>query len=186
MADINNIYLGDLLKDNDMITNDDNGVYRISFSSFGDDPTKYESIAIDGIEIPAIKDLSPKLEPVSFEMAQLPESLVLDDIKESFSIDFPTLGQAVKVDPISIRQELSLNLPSELSGGMKQRVSLARAFLRRTPILLLDEPTKELDSQNATLVLEEIKKQGQERLVILVSHNLDDVDALSAVKIPIK
>ena len=82
-------------------------------------------------------------------------------------------------------KDLSL-LPSELSGGMKQRVSLARAFLRRTPILLLDEPTKELDSQNATLVLEEIKKQGQERLVILVSHNLDDVDALSAVKIPIK
>ena len=116
LADINNIYLGDLLKDNDMITNDDNGVYRISFSSFGDDPTKYESIAIDGIEIPAIKDLSPKLDPVSFEMAQLPESLVLDDIKEGFSIDFPTLGQAVKVDPISIRQELSLNLPSGLSG----------------------------------------------------------------------
>ena len=82
-------------------------------------------------------------------------------------------------------KDMSL-LPSELSGGMKQRVSLARAFLRRTPILLLDEPTKELDSQNATLVLEEIKKQGQERLVILVSHNLDDVDALSAVKIPIK
>lgn len=82
-------------------------------------------------------------------------------------------------------KDMSL-LPSELSGGMKQRVSLARAFLRRTPILLLDEPTKELDNQNAALVLEEIKKQGQERLVILVSHNLDDVDALSAVKIPIK
>lgn len=82
-------------------------------------------------------------------------------------------------------KDMSL-LPSELSGGMKQRVSLARAFLRRTPILLLDEPTKELDSQNATLVLKEIIKQGQERLVILVSHNIDDVDALSAVKIPIK
>ncbi len=84
-------------------------------------------------------------------------------------------------------KEADMNLlPIELSGGMKQRVSLARAFLRKSPILLLDEPTKELDAQNATDVIEEIKRQGESRLVIMVSHSEDDINELNAVKITIK
>lgn len=70
--------------------------------------------------------------------------------------------------------------PRELSGGMKQRVSLARAFLRKAPILLLDEPTKELDVENASKVLEIIKNEAEKRLVILVSHNRSDAEKLSA------
>lgn len=76
-------------------------------------------------------------------------------------------------------------LPNELSGGMKQRVSLARAFLLSSEILLLDEPTKELDRENAEAVLDIIQEAGRERLVILVSHNEDDINKLSAVRIPI-
>ncbi len=70
--------------------------------------------------------------------------------------------------------------PCELSGGMKQRVSLARAFLKDSGILLLDEPTKELDEENISLVLNEIKRQSQHRLVIIVTHRLDDISMLGA------
>ncbi len=71
-------------------------------------------------------------------------------------------------------------LPHELSGGMKQRISLARAFLREADILLLDEPTKELDKENIALVIEEIKRQAKSRLVIMVTHRKEDIELLDA------
>jgi len=114
LADISTVYLRDLLKGNDVITNDDEGVFKISFSSFGDDPSKFESIAIDGVEIPAIKDLSPVLEPVRFDMAQLPESISLSDIHQIYSFEFPEIGDVVKVEPIQIKQRLELNLPDQI------------------------------------------------------------------------
>ena len=73
--------------------------------------------------------------------------------------------------------------PGELSGGMKQRISIARAILKESEILLLDEPTKELDKANAEAVLRMIKDEASRRLVIFVSHNEEDILALNAVRI---
>ena len=75
--------------------------------------------------------------------------------------------------------------PSEMSGGMKQRVSLARAFLKESNILLLDEPTKELDKINVKNVLNEIISQAKNRIVIVVTHSDDDINELNSVKINI-
>ena len=63
---------------------------------------------------------------------------------------------------------------------MRQRVSLARAFLKTAPILLIDEPTKELDSANCNRVLDLISKESEHRLVIMVSHNEDELRSLNA------
>lgn len=60
--------------------------------------------------------------------------------------------------------------PRELSGGMKQRVSLARAFLHSAEVLILDEPTKELDFELIKVVYEIMKEQSKARLVIFTSH----------------
>lgn len=74
-------------------------------------------------------------------------------------------------------------VPSELSGGMKQRVSLARAILKEVPILLLDEPTKELDQTLRNTVYDIIAEQSQRKLVIIVTHHGEDIDRLGATKI---
>ena len=79
-------------------------------------------------------------------------------------------------------EELSLR-PEALSGGMKQRVSLARAIMRKKPILLLDEPTKELNEELAAQVLEMLVELSKSRLVIFVTHKESDVTQSAAVKI---
>ena len=61
-------------------------------------------------------------------------------------------------------------LGDRLSAGEKQRIGLARALLRRAPILLLDEPTSNLDSLNEAAILRVLREQHGERTVVVVSH----------------
>ncbi len=61
-------------------------------------------------------------------------------------------------------------LGSTLSGGEKQRIGLARAFLHDAPFMLLDEPTSNLDSLNEAVILKSLKEEAKEKTVLLVSH----------------
>ena len=61
-------------------------------------------------------------------------------------------------------------LGDTLSGGEKQRLGLARAFLHDAPLMLLDEPTSNLDSLNEAVILRALKREKDRRAIVLVSH----------------
>lgn len=60
-----------------------------------------------------------------------------------------------------------------LSGGQRQRLAIARAAVRRAPILVLDEPTAGLDAPNEVAVMEALGRLATDRTVILVTHDLE-------------
>jgi ATP-binding cassette subfamily B protein len=59
-----------------------------------------------------------------------------------------------------------------LSGGQRQRIAIARAALRRAPILILDEPTTGLDEENVQAVLEALERLAQGRTTLVIAHDL--------------
>ena len=59
-----------------------------------------------------------------------------------------------------------------LSGGQRQRIAIARAAIRRTPILILDEPTTGLDRENEQAVIEALQRLARKRTTFLVTHDL--------------
>lgn len=61
-------------------------------------------------------------------------------------------------------------LGDSLSGGERQRLGLARAFLHDAPLMLLDEPTSNLDSLNEAVILKSLAEECSEKTVVLVSH----------------
>ena len=64
---------------------------------------------------------------------------------------------------------------STLSGGQKQRVSIARALAKDAPIIVADEPTGNLDKASGDNILSLLKSIAQDKLVIVVTHNFDEV-----------
>jgi ABC-type multidrug transport system fused ATPase/permease subunit len=61
-------------------------------------------------------------------------------------------------------------LGGKLSGGEKQRILLARAFIKDSKILLLDEPTSNLDNNNEKIVFDYIEKIRKEKTILIIAH----------------
>ncbi len=62
-----------------------------------------------------------------------------------------------------------------LSGGQRRRIAIARAIVRNTPILILDEPTTGLDAQSEHAVVEALERLMKGRTSIVIAHHLDTI-----------
>ncbi|QVK19569.1 ATP-binding cassette domain-containing protein [Mycoplasmatota bacterium] len=66
---------------------------------------------------------------------------------------------------------------SNLSGGEKQRVAIARALVKNPKIIVADEPTGNLDSETSKAILEILKRLSKDKLIIMVTHDEEFVNA---------
>ena len=72
-------------------------------------------------------------------------------------------------------------LGSTLSGGERQRIGLARAFLHDAPIMLLDEPTSNLDSLNEGIILKSLNEKSKRKTVVIVSHRMSTLNIAHSI-----
>ncbi|QEA02590.1 ABC transporter ATP-binding protein [Mesomycoplasma hyopneumoniae] len=74
---------------------------------------------------------------------------------------------------VNISKENLANKVSDLSGGQKQRIAILRSLARESDFILLDEPTGNLDVENAKILFEKIQILKKNKTILIVSHNLD-------------
>lgn len=107
------------------------------------------------------------------------------------NIIFPVLLDYQKPDKKYLEELLSVlnlekrrrHLPSELSGGQQQRVAIGRALITRPSLILADEPTGNLDSQNSSEVIALLKEASKkyEQTIIMITHNRSITQAADRV-----
>jgi ATP-binding cassette, subfamily B, bacterial len=107
-----------------------------------------------------------------------------------------TRGEILKAAELANASEFIEKLPDgyntvlgergmTLSGGQRQRIAIARAIIRNTPILILDEPTSDLDASSEKLVFEALDRLMESKTTIVIAHRLSTVrkaDVIFVVK----
>ena len=81
---------------------------------------------------------------------------------------------------LSLEEKVLDKLPSELSGGMRRRVALARCLIFPSELILMDEPFKGLDTESRKKCLEAVKKYTAAKPTLIISHEPQDAEALGA------
>ena len=142
------------------------------------------SIVVDGMEVAglgskALSDYRRNKLGFIFQFYNLVPNLT---VKENIQV-----CQYLTKNPLDLEELLQVlgltehqnKFPAQLSGGQQQRCAIARALINEPKILLADEPTGNLDSNNAWEImklLDEINKRGT--TVLVVSHNMEIVEAM--------
>ena len=142
-------------------------------------------ILIDGIDIREVKitDLRKQLGVVTQESILFNDS-VFNNI--AFGIENVTPQKVEIAAKVANAHEFIMNLENgydssigdrgnKLSGGEKQRITIARALLKNPPILILDEATSSLDTESEKLVQDAIYKLMQHRTCIVIAHRLSTI-----------
>lgn len=146
-----------------------------------DKPTS-GTIKLDGTETGGLKDkelTKIRSTTIGFVFQQfflLPTLTALENVElpSLFSRETHRNNKAKELLNLVDLENRKDHLPSQLSGGEMQRVAIARALINNPKILLADEPTGNLDSQNAQIILEIFKKLNQKDLtIIMVTHNTE-------------
>jgi ATP-binding cassette subfamily B protein len=141
------------------------------------------SIAIDGKDIReyTLESLRSQITVV------LQESLLFGTTIEeniSYGKENATKEEIIEAAKLANAHEFIMNLPlgyetvlaeggATLSGGQKQRIAIARAAIRKSPILILDEPTTGLDGKSEKVVVEALEKLAVEKTTVMITHDLD-------------
>ena len=112
----------------------------------------------------------------------LPKHLSKEAINESLNLalDKAYLREFINELPEGIDSNIG-ERGQKLSLGQRQRVSLARAFLSKAPIVILDEPTSALDNKSQQFVYSSIQELMKERTVIIIAHRLDTIQSCNKI-----
>jgi NitT/TauT family transport system ATP-binding protein len=139
-------------------------------------------LSIDGTDIVAP---SWQRTVIFQDYALFPWMTVYDNI--AFGLEMKKIPKAERKD--KVRSYINLvglagfehRFPHQLSGGMKQRVSIARALVVDPTVLLMDEPFAALDAQNRTAMQAEMVRiwERERKTVVLVTHSIEEAIALS-------
>jgi ABC-2 type transport system ATP-binding protein len=120
----------------------------------------------------------PQRAPLYGEMSVWEYLMFVADMR---GLDHSTFKRRMKgiVDVCGLAQVLGKDI-RDLSHGYRQRVGLGQALVHDPPILILDEPTSDLDPNEKAEVIRYIKEIGKERTILLSTHNLSEVEAACA------
>ena len=152
----------------------------LRFYEFEKGSIEIAGVSIKEIDTQTLRDLFAFVpqEPAIFANS------VLENIR--FGRPGATIEEVEKAAKQSAAHEFIIGLPEGydtfvgergvlLSVGEKQRIAIARAFLRNSPILLLDEPTASLDAESENLIQRALKNLSKSRTVIVIAHRLSTV-----------
>jgi ABC-2 type transport system ATP-binding protein len=120
----------------------------------------------------------PQRAPLYLEMSVLEYLRFAGDLRQLDDSAFKKRAKNV-VEICGLAQVLGKEI-KQLSHGYRQRVGLAQALIHDPPILILDEPTSDLDPNEKAEFLEYLKQIGKERTVLLSTHNLNEVEQACA------
>jgi ABC-2 type transport system ATP-binding protein len=132
----------------------------------------------DTLAVRASLGYLPQRAPLYLEMTVLEYLQFAARIRNIDASKFKERARTV-VEICGLAQSLSKEI-RQLSHGYRQRVGLAQALIHDPPILILDEPTSDLDPNERTEFLNYLKQIGRDRTVLLSTHNLKEVEAACA------